>query len=121
MTLPGTTGVRDLRIECIVGIHPHERTTPQTVIVDLEFDYDFAPAAAGDAIAHVVNYDEAVAQVRALIVERRFQLIETMAAEVSALLLDRYPTVVTVRVGINKPAAVPDAAGSFVRLERRRS
>lgn len=121
MTLPGTTAVRDLHIECIVGIHPQERTTPQMVIVDLEFDYDFAQAAATDAIAHVVNYDEAVAQVRQLIVARQFQLIETMAAEVSAQLLDRHPRVQRVRVGIQKPAAVPGASGSYVHLERRRS
>lgn len=116
----GTTGVRDLHIECIVGIHPHERVTPQTVVVDLEFDYDFSHAATSDDIRHVVNYDEAVAQTRELIVARQFQLIETMAEVVAAELLQRHATVQVIRVGIRKPAAVPGATGSFVRIERRR-
>lgn len=117
----GTTGVRDLQVDCIVGIHPHERVTPQRVCVDLEFDYDFTGAAASDAIGDVVNYDAAVAQATAIIVERRFQLIETMAEAVADHLLASHREVETVRVEIRKPAAVPGAAGSFVRIARNRS
>ncbi len=117
----GTTGVRDLQIECIVGIHPHERVTPQIVCVDLEFDYDFTAAAASDAIDDVVNYDAAVGEARALIVDRQFQLIETMAEVVAERLLSSHPTVETIRVEIRKPAAIPGAAGSFVRIARGRA
>lgn len=113
--------MRDLQVDCIVGIHPHERVTPQRVCVDLEFDYDFAAAAASDAISDVVNYDAAVAQASAIIVERRFQLIETMAEAVADHLLASHREVETVRVEIRKPAAVPGAAGSFVRIARDRS
>jgi dihydroneopterin aldolase len=116
----GTTGVRDLQIECIVGIHPHERVTPQIVCVDLEFDYDFTAAARSDAIGDVVNYDAAVSETRAVIVERQFQLIETMAEVVAERLLASHPVVETIRVEVRKPAAVHGAAGSFVRITRGR-
>ena len=46
----GTTGLHNLRIDCIVGIYPHERDQTQTVFLDIEIDYDFGPAAASDAI-----------------------------------------------------------------------
>ena len=116
----GTTGLRDLRISCIVGVHPHERDTPQDVLVDLEFDYDFGAAAASDNVADVVNYDEASQQVIDLVQTRRFQLIETMAESAAAVLLDRHPRVRVVRIEVRKPAAVPGAAGSFARVERSR-
>jgi hypothetical protein len=42
----GTTGLKGLQIDCIVGIHEHERRTPQTVSIDIEMDYDFEAAPA---------------------------------------------------------------------------
>ncbi len=116
----GTTGLHDLRIDCIVGIYPHEREQNQAVFLDLELDYDFGPAAASDAIPDAVDYDRVVALVTELIQSRRFQLIETMAEAAAAMLLERVPVVQSVRLEIRKPAAVPAAASSFVRVERAR-
>lgn len=118
--MTGTTGLHDLRIDCIVGIHPHERDRNQTVFLDLELDYDFGPAAASDAIADAVDYDRVVTLVTDLIQGERFQLIETMAEATAVMLLKQVPAVEAVRLEIRKPAAVPAAAHSFVRVERAR-
>lgn len=118
--MTGTTGIRDLRIDCIVGIYPHERAQTQTVFLDLELDYDFAPPAASDAIPDAVDYDGVVAMVTALIQAGRFQLIEAMAEATAAMLLESVPAVDAVRLEIRKPAAVPAAAHAFVRVERVR-
>ncbi len=117
----GTAGVRQLQVDCIVGIYPHERAAEQPVLLDIEIDYDFAAAAASDAIADAADYDVLVSSVTQLIRTRQYQLIETMAEEAAALLLDRLPQVRTVRLEIRKPAAVPTAQHSFVRLERTRA
>ena len=116
----GTTGLHNLRIDCIVGIHPHERENPQPVFLDLEIDYDFAPAAKSDAIQDAVDYDEVVKMVTELIQSGRFQLIEAMAEAVAAMLLEKVPVIECVRLEIRKPAAVPSADNSFVRVERER-
>lgn len=116
----GTTGLHNLRIDCIVGIYPHEREQTQTVFLDIELDYDFAKAAASDVIPDAVDYDHVVASVSGLIQSRRFQLIEAMAEETAAMLLAGLPQVEAVRIEIRKPAAVPSAANSFVRAERTR-
>ena len=118
--MTGTTGLRDLRIECIVGIYPHERVQAQAVFLDVELDYDFAAPAGSDAIADAVDYDLVASSVTELLQATRFQLIETMAEETAALLLARLQVVTAVRVEVRKPAAVPAAASSFVRVERRR-
>jgi len=119
--MTGTTGLQGLRVECIVGIHPHEREARQSVILDIEMDYDFAAAAAGEAIADAVDYTGVASQVTELAERRGFQLIETMAEETAALVLARFPQVQQVRLEIRKPAAVPAAACAFVRVERARS
>jgi len=117
----GTTGLKNLRVDCIVGIYAHERSTRQTVLIDVELDYDFAAPADSDKITDAVNYDDVASSITELLQRRRFQLIEAMAEESATMLLARVTAVRAVRIEIRKPAAVPAADCSFVRVERTRS
>lgn len=116
----GTAGLQSLKIDCIVGILDHERKTPQTVVVDIDLDYDFASAAGSESIGDAVDYAAVARDVTEFVQRRAFQLIETMAEETAAMLLAQLTPVRTVRLEIRKPAAVPAAACSFVRVERHR-
>lgn len=118
--MTGTTGCRGLRIDCVVGVYPHEREQPQPIVIDIELDYDIATAAGSDTVSDAVDYDRVVAGVTELVQRRQFQLIETMAEETADLLLERHASVTTVRLEIRKPNAIPNAEYSFVRLERPR-
>lgn len=118
--MTGTTGLKGLRVECIVGIHPHERTTAQAVDLDIEIDYDFAAPAASDSIADAIDYSAVATGVTGLLQASQFQLIETMAEHAAALILRQSAAATAVRIEVRKPAAVPAAACSFVRVERRR-
>lgn len=117
----GTAGLQGLRVDCIVGIYDAERTTRQSLLVNVELDYDFAAAAASDAIGDTVDYDDVARAVTELAERRAFHLIETMAEETAAMLLARLPVLRRVRLEIRKPAAVPAASCAFVRVERMRS
>jgi dihydroneopterin aldolase len=117
----GTTGLKGLQVDCVVGIYAHERQTTQPVVVDVELDYDFAAAVGSDAIGDAVDYDQVAAGITQLAQRRSFQLIETMAEETATMLLERLTQVQTVRLEIRKPEAVPAAACSFVRVERKRT
>ena len=117
----GTAGVKGLRVDCVVGVYPHERAAAQTVLLDVDVDYDFARAAASDALADAVDYDRIVSGVTDLLRERRFQLLETMAEDVAAWLFAQVAAATAVRLEIRKPAAVPAAECSFVRVTRVRA
>jgi len=52
--------------------------------------------------------------------ERKFQLIETMAETCALRVLGTHPRVERARVVVHKPAAVPGAADTRVRVERVR-
>lgn len=119
--MTGTTGLKGLHVDCIIGIYEHERVKEQPLLVDVELDYDFAVPAASDAIADAVDYDRVAGGVTTLARQRAFQLIETLAEEASRMLLAEFPQVRRVRLEIRKPAAVPEAACSFVRVDRTRS
>lgn len=116
----GTIGLKDLRIDCIVGIYPHERTELQPLFLDVEVDQDFAAAAAAEHVDQTVDYDHIAAGLTALAVDTRYQLLETFAEDGAALILDRWASAQAVRIEIRKPRAVPAAACSFVRVERAR-
>lgn len=117
----GTAGLKNLEVTGIVGVYAREREQPRPVFFDIEVDYDLAPAAASDALADAVDYDAVAAVVAELVGRRRFALLETMAEEAAALLLDRIDRAQRIRLEVRKPGAVPAAACAFARVERRRA
>lgn len=117
----GTTGLEGLQVDCIVGIYEHERQAPQTVVMNIELDYDFAAVAGSDAIADALDYDRVASRITELLHRRAFQLIETMAEETAEMLLAALAQVQRVRLEVRKPSAVPAAACAFVRVERTRT
>jgi 7,8-dihydroneopterin aldolase/epimerase/oxygenase len=118
--MKGTIGLKDLRIDCIVGIYPHERVEIQPLFVDVEVDQDFSAAASSEHVDQTVDYDHIAAGLTDLAQAEKYQLIETFAEDGAALIMGRWPSVEAVRIEVRKPRAVPAAACSFVRLERTR-
>lgn len=116
----GIIGLIALRIDCIIGIHPQERVTVQPVLLDLEVEQDFAAAAADDDFTHTSDYSAMAEQLTELAQRREYQLLETFAEEAAAMLFESLPEITALRLEIRKPEAVPAAAASFVRIERRR-
>ena len=115
-----TTGLKGLRIDCVVGVYSHEREHPQSIVMDIEFDYDVAEATTTDEVRHAVDYDRVAEGITELIQRRGFHLIETMAEETADMLLGQHASVQTVRLEVRKPNAVAAADCSFVRLVRAR-
>jgi dihydroneopterin aldolase len=116
----GTTGLHNLRIDCIIGVYPHERTTPQPLFLDVEVDYDFGPASRSDAIDDALDYDLLARALKDLAVEREFQLLEAFAEAAAGLCLERFGSVEAVRITVRKPNAVAAADASFVKVARVR-
>ena len=109
-----------LQIETIVGIWDWERQIPQTVVIDLEMGADIARAAKTDDIEDTLNYKQVAKRVQELVVEGRFQLVETMAESVAQVILDEFD-VPWVRVRVNKPGAIRGARDVGVIIERSRA
>jgi dihydroneopterin aldolase len=117
----GTTGLKNLKVECVVGVYAHERLARQTVTIDVELDYDFAAPAASDALPDAVDYDRVAALIAEIAERRGFQLLEAMAEASAAAILAQMARVQAVRLEIRKPGAVSAADCAFVRLARARA
>ncbi len=109
--------LHDLAIECVVGAWDWERDILQTVYVDLDMAWDISQAGQTDELEHTLNYRDISKAVTALVVARKFKLVETMAVEIADLLMTGF-AVPWCRVRINKRGAVSGAEDVGVIIER---
>lgn len=109
--------LRDLRIDTIIGIYDWERSTRQTVSLDLEMATDIGKAAATDHIDDTLNYKAVAKRLIAFVGESDFQLVETLAERICALVLEEFE-VPWVRLTLNKGGAVRGAKGVGIIIER---
>jgi len=116
--------IRNLALDCIVGVYPFERDTPQPLVLDVELEIDTEAAARSENIRHTVNYDLTSAQLVFLLQSCRFRLIETAAHALCRYLLAppapgvRRAQVARVRLTMTKPEALGGAAVPSLMVER---
>ena len=100
-----TVFVSSLALHAYHGVMQHEAKVGQTFQLDLVLDIDLAEASRSDKLAHTVGYDQVVEVASAAFCTRRYRLVEAAAGAVAEAVLDRFPTVVSVRVTVHKPHA----------------
>ncbi|MBF0220008.1 MAG: dihydroneopterin aldolase [Gammaproteobacteria bacterium] len=109
--------LHDLRIETIIGIYDWEREEKQLVTFDLEMAGDVSAAAATDAIEDTINYKAVAKRLISFVGESQFNLVETLAERVAAIILEEFG-VCWVKVRVNKKGAVRYASDVGVVIER---
>ena len=114
--------IRDLRLDVAIGVLPEEHGRKQPVIFNLWLRAAApAPARLGsDDIADYVSYADVVDGIKDLVgTAGHIKLVETLAEKVAALALDD-PRVLRVRVSVEKPDIIAEAAAVGVTIERSR-
>lgn len=109
--------IRDLRVDTIIGIYDWERQVKQTVSLDLEMATDIRQAAATDDIQYAVNYKSVSKRLIAYIENRNALLVESLAEEIAAIVLEEYK-VPWLRLRLSKPGAVRGARDVGLIIER---
>ena len=107
----------DLRIDTVIGIYDWEREIRQTIAIDLEMGTDITQAADSENIEFALNYKSISDRLVAFVEKSEFQLIETLAEKIAAIVINEY-SVPWVRVTLHKPGAVPAAKDVGVVIER---
>ena len=95
--MPGFTASADrihieqLELHASVGVTDNERSRPQRVTVSLTIWPKAAFATLQDDITRTVNYSELCRSTRELVESKSVRLIETLASELAAHLLNHFP------------------------------
>jgi dihydroneopterin aldolase len=109
--------LHELKIDTIIGIWEWERKIRQTVVIDLEMSADIAKAAATDAVADTLNYKSVAKRVQQFVGESSFQLVETLAERIAAIVRDEFG-VAWVKVTVHKPGAIRGSRDVGIIIER---
>lgn len=109
--------IRALRIDTIIGIFDWEREVRQTVSLDLEMGTDIRRAASSEDIQFALDYKAVSHRLLEFIGNSEFLLVETMAEQVAALILNEFQ-VPWLRLRIGKPGAISQAEDVGVIIER---
>ncbi|HUF77025.1 MAG TPA: dihydroneopterin aldolase [Longimicrobiales bacterium] len=111
--------VPELRLQARVGVGEEERARAQRVVLGIELHLDLSRAGTSDDLRDTVDY-EAVCELADQIVRARpFELIEAIAEEVAAALLERFD-VAEARVRVRKPGALARWGVPYAEVEVRR-
>lgn len=101
------------------GVFDHERREGQTFVADVVVHLDTRRAAAGDDLAHTLDYGGLAQQVAAVLAGEPVDLIETVAERIAATVLAA-GAVQAVDVAVHKPQApIPVPFGDVVVAIRR--
>ncbi|MFO0889564.1 MAG: dihydroneopterin aldolase [Isosphaeraceae bacterium] len=101
----GKVFIRDLVMRGIIGIHPHERESPQEIVVNIEIEADLTRAGQSDDIADCVDYQRVVEAVTAHATSAARLTVEALATDLARICVSQ-PGVDAVRVRVEKPAAI---------------
>lgn len=113
--------IRELEVLLRVGVHAHEKTGPQPVVVSVDMTVRETPGAGlPDKIDTVVCYERVVRRIEALAGSGHVNLIETLAERIVAVAFED-ERVLGVRVCVAKPNAFANAHSVGIEIERRRA
>ena len=111
--------IRDLRVDCIIGIHRRERHVLQTVSIDLEIGVPGSAVFASDKVADTIDYEQVTLRIRDLAERGKYRLVETFVDRIAALLIEDFGAP-WVKVSAAKLGILPNVKFVGVTVERRR-
>lgn len=116
-----------LTVDCIVGVYPSERLTPQPLHLDLTLYLDTRHAARGGGLAATVDYARLAGELRFLLESCRFLLLETAADALCSYILAPatqdapHADIEAVRLRLTKPKARAGGAIPSLSVVRERA
>jgi FolB domain-containing protein len=116
--------IRGLRVDCVVGLYPHERGVAQPLELEVHLCFDAEAAAVREKLSLSVDYAALSDQLAFLLRSCRFWMLETAAHALCAYLLappspaEQRAHIARARVVLTKPTALGGRAVPSLELER---
>lgn len=88
--------IENLTFNCIIGLLDFERVTPQEVIINVSFDYDFQNES------EFIDYSKVVKDIESLMINEKFELLETAILTLENFLNKSY-AINNLQIKISKP------------------
>lgn len=86
-----TIFIRSLELAAIIGVYDAEREAAQRLVADLDLGFDTRRPAVSDNVAQTLDYQLIANDIDHFVGSSNYYLVETLANELAAWLLARYP------------------------------
>jgi 7,8-dihydroneopterin aldolase/epimerase/oxygenase len=104
------------RFSALVGILDHEKENEQDIFIDLEIRKETRKAGLSDNIEDADDYSRMHHELGNIIGSRHFNLIESIAQETAAMILDKF-NADSVLVRVKKPEALKHLGVEYAAVE----
>ena len=111
--------IRDLAVNCIIGINEEERTVKQDVMINIVMCLDFSIPGRSDTFADTLDYRALKKRIHKMARGSSYNLIEALAEKTAELCLDD-ERVHSATVTVDKPGALSKARSVAVEITRKR-
>ncbi len=108
--------IKDLQLMAVIGVYDHEKTAPQRVVANIDLTVHEG-TEINDDIEHVVCYHKVVQKIEKMLKTGHVNLLETLAENIAQTCLQD-KRIIAIRVRLEKPEALKQAASVGVEIER---
>lgn len=107
--------LQELSIICVIGTEPHERTTEQTLELDVDLALSDMKCCQTDNLEDAIDYSEIARICHDIAKEKKFKLIEALGYAIAEKIL-KSSNAQWVRIRLRKPRPMPHLTASAVEL-----
>ena len=97
--------ISNLEVFCHHGVYEEENTLGQKFLVSAVLYTDTRRAGKTDSLEYSIHYGDVCHEIKRIMKERNYKLLETVAETIAEQLLRKYATLEAVRLEIKKPWA----------------
>jgi D-erythro-7,8-dihydroneopterin triphosphate epimerase len=113
-----TITIKEIAIDCILGVGDKERETKQTILVTVIIQIDATKASKTDNVEDTVNYSFLYRKIIEKVSTTQYYLLEALVSYILALCLEEEGILHAI-VRVEKPTVLPGAKGVILEMSGR--
>ena len=110
--------INGLELDCSIGVHPHERLSPQPVRIDIQLTRPEPLQPIDDDFANVICYEALIERIKTVVSSGHVNLVETLAERIADGICSEVPAITRIKVKVCKLAVFDHVSSVGVELER---
>ena len=113
--------IKDLEVYAFHGVHSEEKKLGQMFIVSVDIFTDLKQAAQTDDLLNTIHYGYVCKDIERVMSSFDYNLIETVAYKIIETLMEKYPTINSIKASVKKPWAPLGKHLKYVAIEIERT
>ncbi len=112
--------IKNLRVQTIIGVYDFEQTINRDLIINAIIETNNHQSLESDELADTIDYDHIVQNIKSIIKNNKFKLIEKLANEIMKS-LSKDQRIVNCTLEIDKVGAVADVDSLSITLKYQKN